>query len=147
MKTKILLQGRMKSRGNYTIRGERPLPKAGTKVMAWLRERGVRQKAAEKFLQESGCETIQDLAVFLRVKLAPLDYANVDSVNAEMRDILGVNGSRAFRIIKDIDLASKFQAPLCSSVIMISATSSESVHLSCHREPCARFTIRRDQVK
>jgi hypothetical protein len=104
----MIVQGRMQRRGNYTIRGERPLPRAGAKVMAWLRERGVRQKAAERFLQESGCETIQDLAVFLRVKLAPLDYANVDSVNAEMRDILGVNGSQAYRIIKDIDLASAF---------------------------------------
>lgn len=92
--------------GNYTIRGERPAPGPDSKVMCWLVDRGVRRKTAEQFLRNSGCETTQDLAVFLRVKLAPLAYANVDSINSEMRELLGVNGTNAFRIIKDIDLAS-----------------------------------------
>lgn len=95
-------------RGNYTIRGDRPAPSLGSKVMLWLKERGVKQRAAEAFLRESGCETVQDLAVYLRVKLAPLDYANVDSINWEMRDMLGVNGSQAFQIISDIDVPSAF---------------------------------------
>jgi hypothetical protein len=107
----MLLQVKM-ARGNYIIRGERPAPKPGSKVMGWLKERGVRQRAAERLLQESGCQTIQDLAVFLRVKLAPLNYANVDSINDEMRDLLGVSGARAFKIIKDINVAGT-----CSSII------------------------------
>ena len=111
----MLLQVVM-GRGNYAIRGERPAPVPDSEAVAWLLSRGVKQRAAELFLEQSGCETIADVAVFLRVQLAPLAYANVDSINSEMRELLGVNGANAFRIIKDIDVAS---APGCSRCYLL----------------------------
>lgn len=73
-------------------------------VVAWLARRGVSKKNIQKFLDTSGCKTVDNVALYLRLQLSPLDLANTDCVNLEMADIMGVTGKRARNIIKDLNV-------------------------------------------
>eukprot|EP00892_Ulva_mutabilis_P012255 jgi/Ulvmu1/9401/UM051_0029.1 len=73
-------------------------------VGTWLAKRGVSKKNIEKFLDESGCTTLDNMALYLRLQLSPLDLANTDCVNIEMAEIMGVTGKRARAIIKDLNV-------------------------------------------
>ena len=72
---------------------------------AWLQERGVRPHNAATFLRRSGCVTVADVALYLRLQLPPLQFANGDGINDEMRVQLGVAGRAAQRIISDLNIA------------------------------------------
>ena len=82
-----------------------------TEVTAWLRSRGVSKRAARDFLHRSGCITVDNVALYLRFQLPPLQYANVDSIQRDMWDLLGVTGSKARRIITDLDIVSASSQP------------------------------------
>ena len=77
-----------------------------TEVTAWLRERGVSKRKARDFLQRSGAVTVDNLALYLRFQLPPLQFANIDCVNRDMWYLLGVTGKAARRIIVDLDILS-----------------------------------------
>jgi hypothetical protein len=91
---------------NYIILGERSRRKLDPEIVEWFTERGVSKKNAERFLYRSGCESVKDVSVYLRIKLAPLPLANVDCIHTEMYDNLGVADRNVFRIIKDLDIPS-----------------------------------------
>lgn len=73
--------------------------------VAWLCERGVAESRARDFLRRSGCVTVADVALYLRLQLPPLQFANGDGINDEMRVQLGVAGRAAQRIISDLNIA------------------------------------------
>lgn len=77
-----------------------------TEVTAWLRERGVSKRKARDFLRRSGCITVDNVALYLRFQLPPLQFANIDCVNRDMWSLLGVSGKNARRIIVDLDITS-----------------------------------------
>lgn len=75
-----------------------------TEVTAWLRARGVSKGGARSFLRRSGCTTVDNVALYLRFQLPPLQFANTDCVNRDMWDLLGVTAGNARRIISDLDI-------------------------------------------
>lgn len=76
-------------------------------LFAWFRERGVRCKGARAFIEQSGCSTTLEAAIFLRFQLAPLHLANSDNVNNDMKALLGCSPAVALRVIRDLDVYSK----------------------------------------
>lgn len=74
--------------------------------MDWLRARGVAAAKARTFMSSSGCKSIDNIALYLRFQLPPLQFANDDGIDDEMRVQLGVTGRAAHRIISDLNIAS-----------------------------------------
>ena len=80
-------------------------PKAEqTELFKWLVARGVAKRAARRFMEATRCETLHDAALYLRFELAPLQLANSDSVQADMRRLLGCGPRVARRVIADLDV-------------------------------------------
>eukprot|EP00892_Ulva_mutabilis_P006100 jgi/Ulvmu1/3862/UM018_0081.1 len=75
-----------------------------TEVTAWLRERGVSKGKAREFLRRSGCTSVDGVALYLRFQLPPLQFANVDCINEDMNELMGVTHGKARRIIQDLDI-------------------------------------------
>lgn len=76
----------------------------GSEAVAWLMERGVAAAHAAAFRHRSGCDTVSDVALFLRFQLPPLEYANADCIHNDMLELLGVPPSTAQRIVSDLDI-------------------------------------------
>ena len=74
--------------------------------MDWLRAHGVAASKARTFMRSSGCKSIDNIALYLRFQLPPLQFANDDGIDDEMRVQLGVTGRAAHRIISDLNIAS-----------------------------------------
>lgn len=85
----------------------------------WLVTRGVAARAAHRFVQVTRCETLHDAALYLRFELAPLQLANSDSVNGDMRGLLGCGAHVARRVICDLDVFRA--APLMITLLLSNA--------------------------
>lgn len=74
-------------------------------LRAWLRRQGVSAKRAAEVLHRSGCQTAEQLALYLRFQLPPLEFANGASVARHMRELFGVGASRGRAMIKELGVA------------------------------------------
>jgi hypothetical protein len=83
---------------------------------SWLTDRGVSSKWAKTFIDKTKCDCPEEAAIYLRFQLPPLHLANNDSVNRDMKKLLGCNAKVALRVISDLDV---FSAPPSSSVLLL----------------------------
>lgn len=70
----------------------------------WLARHGVSKQNIKKFMEVSGCTSLDSMALYLRLQLSPLDLANTDCINLEMYEVMGVTGRKASKIIKDLNV-------------------------------------------
>ena len=75
-------------------------------LVSWLKQRGVSKSKAEAFVARWRLHTVYEAAVLLRLQLAPLWLANADSVNEDMREILGCGPRVARGVLSDLDVIS-----------------------------------------
>ena len=73
-------------------------------VQAWLTQHGVSKRKAEQFLDRAPCRSLRTLAVYLRLQVPPLEYANTDSINTEMLALLGLRGKGARSLLNEAGL-------------------------------------------
>ena len=62
---------------------------------------GVSKRCAARFLARARCISAREVALFLRLQLPPLQFANAPAVDAEMQDLLGITGKRARQLLQD----------------------------------------------
>lgn len=90
-------------------RPTRPSSAGEGSLAAWLVARGVSWQHARKFIADTNCKSCADAALYLRFQLAPLHLANSESVNEDMRKLLGCLPDTALEVIRDLDV---YSAPL-----------------------------------
>lgn len=83
--------------------------------VAWLVERGVAWGDANRFAMATGCSSCEEAAIYLRLQLPPLQLANSDAIDDEMRELLGCGGAVARRVIQDLDVFSALLLAMCSA--------------------------------
>lgn len=62
------------------------------------------KRKARHFLIQSGCDSLDSMALYLRFQLPPLQFANEDCVNIDMHKMFGVTARNSRRIIVDLDV-------------------------------------------
>jgi hypothetical protein len=75
-------------------------------ISEWLVSLGVSRKHSDRFFRQVDCLDIVDLATFLRFELAPLQLANDDNINMDMRSYFGCSPKVASRLIRALDVFS-----------------------------------------
>lgn len=77
---------------------------ASAEVHAWLLRHEVKPDRATAFLQHCRCTDLAQLALFVRVQLPPLAFANQDAVAAELRRTFGINSKQAKFFLQDLSV-------------------------------------------
>jgi hypothetical protein len=72
----------------------------------WLISQGVSQHHSERFQRQSRCQDLADVTLLLRFELAPLQLANNDNINMDMRRLFGCSPKVALRLITALDIFS-----------------------------------------
>lgn len=71
----------------------------------WLRRKGVSERKTTEVLHRSGCRTPEQLALYLRFQLPPLEFANDGSIADHMHTLFGVGARRGRAMISELRVA------------------------------------------
>jgi hypothetical protein len=86
-------------------------------LRAWLKSHHISQKRVDAVLKKSGVANLSQLALWLRLQLPPLIYANKASLREHMRKDFGVWNWRADKMIRQLHIHSEHlhahAYPLC----------------------------------
>lgn len=63
---------------------------------------GVSKRNAARFLTRARCISAREVALFLRLQLPPLGFANTHAVDTETEQLLGIRGSKARKLLQDL---------------------------------------------
>lgn len=80
-------------------------PEDPAPLVAFLRKQRISKRKIAVVLDLSGCTSKRGFALFLRLHLPPLAFANQSSVHEHMHRLLGVEGRKANRLIEELRVA------------------------------------------
>lgn len=109
-------------------------PSETSEAFRCLVDAGVSERKAAGFLARARCTTTDEVALFLRMQLPPLRFANAHAVDTEMRTLLGVTGERARALLQKLDVLGVF--PKCGESPSVSACSMIHVPRRALGPPC-----------
>ena len=104
--------------GALCSKGPKQYANETEELRAWLKGHHVSSAKIDACLERSGIVNLKQLALYLRLQLPPLDYANEASLREHMRNEFGVWNWRADKMIKGLDIASALPL-LCVRIVSV----------------------------
>ena len=135
--------------GALCSKGPKQYANETEELRAWLKGHHVSSAKIDACLERSGIVNLKQLALYLRLQLPPLDYANEASLREHMRNEFGVWNWRADKMIKGLDIASALPL-LCVRIVFslfrgwereVNSQSCKTI-TGCRHIACSRLHFR-----